>query len=170
MSKSILRFAALACLLSAPALAAEQYDASLGPAPLNDAMRVDLAGHGMITGSLDGTTLTLSGSFDGLHAAATNGRLLMGLGIGVPDAKAKIADLAVTPGDMSGTLSGKVTLTRAQQVALRTGKLYITVGSAKYPEGNGMLWGWILPAHQRAADNEPEQGHWFLPNIDVPKK
>lgn len=173
MSNSRQRFgAALAvCLLSAvPAWAAEQYDASLGPSPLNDAMRADLAGHGRITVTLDGNTLTFSGSFDGLHAAPINAKLLEGMGIGVPNAKAKVADLSVTAGNMSGTLSGQVTLNRAQQTALRTGKLYITVGSAKYPEGNGMLWGWILPAHERAAEDVPQEGHWFLPNIDVPKK
>ena len=161
---------AAACLLATPAMAAEQYDASLGPAPLNDAMRVDMAGHGRITVTLDGNTLSFDGSFDGLHAAPINAKLIQGLGIGVPDAKAKIADLTVSGDASKGSLSGKVTLNRAQQAALRTGKLYITVGSAKYPDGNGMLWGWVLPDHQRAAADEPQQGHWFLPNIDVPKK
>jgi len=171
MPNSHLRLAALAVLLSAaPAVAAEQYDASLGPAPLNDAMRVDMAGHGRITVTLDGSTLSFEGSFDGLHAAPTNAKLIQGLGIGVPDAKAKVADLTVSGDASKGTLSGKVTLSGAQRTALRTGKLYITVGSAKYPDGNGMLWGWVLPAHERAADDEPQQGHWFLPNIDVPKK
>jgi hypothetical protein len=167
------RFCAIlaVCLLAgAPALAAEQYDASLGPAPLNDAMRADMAGHGRIDVSLDGNTLTFSGSFDGLRAAPTNARLLQGLGIGVPNAKDKVADLTVTGNASSGSLSGTVALNRAQQEALRTGKLYITVGSAKYPEGNGMLWGWVLPTHQRAAQDEPQEGHWFLANIDVPKK
>ena len=94
----------------------------------------------------------------------------MGLGIGVPNAKAQVADLSVTGSGMGGSLSGTVSLSGAQRTALRTGKLYITVGSAKYPDGNGMLWGWVLPAHERAAEDEPQQGHWFLPNIDVPKK
>lgn len=171
MPNTSLRLAALAVFLSAaPALAAEQYDASLGPAPLNDAMRVDMAGHGRITVTLDGSTLSFDGSFDGLHAAPTNAKLIQGLGIGVPDAKAKVADLTVSGDASKGTLSGKVTLNGAQRTALRTGKLYITVGSAKYPDGNGMLWGWVLPAHQRAAEDEPQEGHWFLPNIDVPKK
>ncbi len=171
MSISTIRLAALAaCLFATPALAAEQYDVYLGPSPLNDAMRVDMAGHGLITVTLDGSTLTFSGSFDGLHAAPVNARLLQGLAIGAPDAKAKVADLTVTGDDTKGSLSGSVKLTGAQQKALKTGKLYITVGSAKYPDGNGMLWGWVLPTHERAAANEPQQGHWFLPNIDVPKK
>jgi hypothetical protein len=173
---SLPRLAILAaCLLATPAIcfpawAAEQYDASLGPAPLNDAMRADMAGHGRINVTLDGNTLKFDGSFDGLAAAPVNARLLQGLAIGAPDAKAKIADLSVTGDAGKGSLSGSVTLTGAQRTALRTGKLYITVGSAKYPEGNGMLWGWVLPAHERAAADEPQTGHWFLPNIDVPKK
>jgi hypothetical protein len=168
-----LRFGAAfaACLLAAfPAFAAEQYDVSLGPAPLNDAMRADMAGHGRINVSLDGSSLTFSGSFDGLHAAPVNARLLQGLGIGVPNAKDKVADLTVTGDATHGSLSGTVTLNRAQREALRTGKLYITVGSAKYPDGNGMLWGWVLPTHERVGEDVPQQGHWFLPNIDVPKK
>jgi hypothetical protein len=88
----------------------------------------------------------------------------------VPSTAKPVADLSVTGSAVSGSLTGKVALNSAQQKALRTGKLYITVGSQKYPEGNGMLWGWILPVHERAAADEPQQGHWFLPNIDVPKK
>ncbi len=88
----------------------------------------------------------------------------------MPNATAKVADVQITPGDKSVGLSGTVKLTSAQQKALRTGKLYISIGSAKYPDGNGMLWGWVLPVHERAAEDEPQAGHWFLANIDVPKK
>lgn len=161
---------AVLMLTAAPALAAENYDAHLGPSPLNDAMRPEMMGHGLITVTLDGSTLTFDGKFDGLRAAPVNARLLLSPGIGIPDPKNKVADLSVTGDTNAGSLSGTVKLTSAQQRALRTGKLYITVGSAKYPDGNGMLWGWVLPAHTRAAANEPQTGHWFLPNIDVPKK
>ncbi len=161
---------ALLMLGTAPALAAENYDAHLGPSPLNDAMRPEMQGHGLIAVTLDGSTLTFDGKFDGLRAAPVNARLLLSPGIGIPAPNNKVADLSVTGDGNGGSLSGTVKLTSAQQRALKTGKLYITVGSAKYPGGNGMLWGWVLPAHERAAANEPQQGHWFLPNIDVPKK
>jgi CHRD domain len=168
---SLPRLAILAaCLLATPAWAAEQYDANLGPAPLNDATRPDMQGRGRIAVTLDGDTLSFSGTLDGLAAPPVNAKLLQGLAIGAPDAKAKVADLTVTGDTAKASLSGSVKLTGAQRAALRTGKLYITVGSAKYPDGNGMIWGWVLPMHERAAADEPQTGHWFLPNVDVPKK
>jgi hypothetical protein len=32
----------------------------------------------------------------------------------------------------------------------------------------GSVWGWLLPAHETVAPGVPQQGHWFLPQLDTP--
>jgi len=84
----------------------------------------------------------------------------------------QILDLEVTK-STSGSISGSYTLTAAQATALRTGKLYIQINSEKAPAEyswgpKGTLWGWIFPAHETVGANVPQQGHWFLPQLDTP--
>jgi hypothetical protein len=71
--------------------------------------------------------------------------------------------------DTSGTVTGNITLTPAQQQALRAGQLYIQINSVKAPAPAGNLWGWILIAHETVGQDVPQQGHWFLPQYDMPQ-
>jgi CHRD domain len=104
--------------------------------------RVNVTGKGSATGTLSGRKLTISGSFEGLAAAATVARLHQGVAKGARGAA--ITDLTVSKA-ASGMLSGSVDLTAAQVDALRQGKLYIQVHSEKgvAPDGSN-LWGWFL--------------------------
>ena len=47
--------------------------------------------------------------------------------------------------------------------ALRDGRLYVQVNSQKGPAPDGNLWGWLLPEHVKAGQDEPQMGSWFLP-------
>ena len=69
-------------------------------------------------------------------------------------------DLTVSQA-VSGTISGTVTLNAKQITAFRTGKFYIQVDSQKAPDGT--IWGWLLPEHIKAGQDEPLLGNWFLP-------
>jgi CHRD domain len=161
----------LGLLAAAPTFAAD-YQASLGPMPLDDETKAVIAGRGEATASFDGGALTVKGSFHGLPSNATEAHLFLSPAIGVEGKQ--VLDLIVTQGD-SGTVSGNFKLSGAQAAALRTGRLYIQIDSEKAPTGNpwgpkGTLWGWLLPAHETVGQDVPQQDHWFIPQIDTPAR
>ena len=161
----------LVLLAGAPALAAD-YQASLGPMPLDDETKAVIAGRGDATVSFDGKTMTLKGSFRGLPSNATEAHIFISPATGVPGKQ--VLDLDVTK-STSGTISASTALTSVQAAALRTGKLYIQINSEKAPTTyewgpKGTLWGWIFPAHETVGQNVPQQDHWFIPQLDTPSR
>jgi hypothetical protein len=161
------RFAApaMAAALLCGGAAAQTYQANLGPMPLDEANKKNMLGRGDATATLDGKVLTVSGTFGGLPSPATTARLTVGPAIGVPGTEG--LDLTVSQAT-SGTVSGKLTLTAAQAGAFRTGRLYVQIDSQKAPTGN--LWGWLLPQHHDAPPGVPQQGPWFLPQLNTPSR
>jgi hypothetical protein len=158
-----------ALAFAAPALAAD-YQTNLGPMPLDDETKAVIAGRGDATASYDGKVLTVKGEFHGLPSNATEAHIFLSPAIGVPGKQ--VLDLTVTK-STSGTLSGSMPLDFAQATALRTGKLYIQINSEKAPPGYewgpmGTLWGWLLPAHETVGQDVPQEGHWFIPQLDTP--
>jgi hypothetical protein len=151
-------------LLEAGAVA-QTYQANLGPMPLDAATNANIQGRGEAAATLEGKTLTVSGSYAGLASPAIAAHLIVGLAIGAPGTQA--LDLTVSQA-AGGTVSGKLTLTSAQAAAFRTGKLYVQIDSQKAPTGN--LWGWLLPQHQDAPPGVPQAGPWFLPQLDTPTR
>ena len=154
-----------------PSLAAD-YQASLGPMPLDDETKAVIAGRGTATATSDGKTLTVKGDFHGLPSNATEAHVFLSPFAGVPGKSA--FDLDVTK-STNGSIAGTFKLSSAQATALRTGKLYIQINSEKAPDnvqwGNkGTLWGWLFPAHETAAPGEPQQDHWFIPQLDTPSR
>lgn len=121
----------------------EKFAARLSAVPIaGPNNRGDVTGRGAATGTLSGRTLTITGTFEGLPAAATIARLHQGIAKGARGAA--ITDLTISKG-ASGTLSGSVDLTAPQVEALRQGKLYIQIHGEKgvAPDGSN-LWGWLL--------------------------
>jgi hypothetical protein len=113
----------------------------LSKVPVDAKMVPEIIGTGTATGTLNGTTLTIAGSFDGLGTNATTAQLhdskvLRGMRGPV------IGELTVDKAP-SGKISGTVNLTPEQVADLKGGKLYVQIHSAKGPEGH--LWGWLLP-------------------------
>jgi hypothetical protein len=157
--------------MAAPAFAAD-YQVNLGPMPLDDETKQVIAGRGAATATSDGKTLTVKGDFRGLPSNATVGHIFLSPVTGVPGKQ--VADLEVTKAT-SGTFSGSIRLNGAQATALRTGRLYIQIDSEKAPEDapwgpKGTLWGWIFPAHETVGQDVPQEGHWFIPQLDVPSR
>lgn len=162
-------FAAL--VVGAPAFAAD-YQASLGPMPLDDETKAVIAGRGEATATSDGKTLTVKGAFHGLPSNATEAHVFVSPKPGMPGRQ--ILELQVTKAT-SGTIAGEFKLTSAQATALRGGKLYIQINSEKAPDSypwgpKGTLWGWLFPAHETAGPDVPQQDHWFIPQIDTPSR
>jgi len=132
--------AAIACGIAAGASAADAFRIRLTPVPIEASTAAATTGHGSATAQLDGTKLTLKGSFAGLKGAATVARLHEGAVTGVRGPA--IADFAV-PAAQDGNFTAEVTLTATQADGVRRGHVYIQIGSVSAPDGN--LWGWLLP-------------------------
>ena len=169
MSQKLVRYLAvpmaLVLLLSGPAVAAETYQANLGPMPLDQANRATKLGRGEATATLDGKILIVSGNFIGLSSPAIKAHLYVSPHIGVPGVDG--FDLVVTEA-VNGTVSGQLVLNASQAAAFRTGRLYVQIDSQKAPTGN--LWGWLLPQHYDAPPGVPQPGPWFLPQLSTPTR
>jgi hypothetical protein len=128
-------------LLSAAAAAQNEvrYKVRLAPVPMDIAMRSTVAGTGSATAVLKGTSLTITGTFDGLRSAATTARLHEGPTMGLRGMA--FADLMISKAT-SGTISGSVTLSPEQARALERGRVYLQISSERAPDGN--LWGWMI--------------------------
>lgn len=142
------------------------YGVHLGPAARTNVNRLVAVGRGSAEVVVDGNRLTVNGKFGGMISPATDAHLCVSQGIGVPGNCGP--ELEVTK-DTSGTLAGTIALNARQMTALPAGQLYIQINSVKAPAPGGNLWGWMLPAHEDVEDDVPQQGHWFLPQYDMPK-
>lgn len=129
------------CLLGSASEAEEvlKYKARLSPVPIDAAGLATVAGIGSALAELNGTKLSITGTFERLRSPATVARLHKGpKGISGPP----IVDLTVSKAT-SGTFSGTIDLSAAQVRDLKEGRLYLQIHSEKAPEGN--LRGWLLP-------------------------
>ena len=134
------RYAALAAItLSLAAQSRETFKARLSPVPADARTRADLTGTGSATATLEGSKLTVTGSFDGLKTAATTANLHSAVAAGVRGPV--IADLTIAKAT-SGMITGSVDLTAPQLESLHHGGLYVEIHSEKAPDG--VLWGWLL--------------------------
>jgi hypothetical protein len=133
----ILICAATALLLAAPAFAAG-YEAQLDPTPFDATNRADvIESIGTVTATLEGSTLTVRGTFLNFTSPATGGSFRIGLAKGVPgDA---IGSLTVEHA-RQGSFSGTIKLTAGQMTALKKEALYVRIDSEKAPEGNVQGW------------------------------
>jgi len=141
--KRYVAVAALTFSLMAQSLVAQDkatFKTRLTATPADARTRAALAGSGTVSAVLHGSTLALTGSFEGLLAAATAATLHGAVAAGVRGPA--IADLTVSKAT-AGTVAGSIVLTPEQIVSLHKGGLYILIDSEKAPEG--VLWGWLLP-------------------------
>lgn len=145
--------------------AAEKYQVHLSAMPFDDATQPFMQGKGTATATLEGTTLTISGSFAGLSGPATKAHLSVSRGPGIPGTP--FANLTVS-GGVAGKMTGQTKLDAGQMAALRSGKLYIQIDSERVPSGH--LWGWLLEEHEVPGQNVPQKGPWFIPPFAVKTK
>jgi hypothetical protein len=112
--------------------------------PRDAAMMATITGNGTVSAVVEGTRLSITGSFDGLQTPATVARIHKGPRTGVRGDG--LLELKVSAGT-AGTISGAFDLTPAQVADLEQGRLYVQLHSEKTPEGN--LWGWLLNQENR---------------------
>jgi hypothetical protein len=132
-------FGAIAVIGTLMAQSPQTFKTRLSPVPIDAQLAPVITGHGAVSAVLAGTTLTVSGTFEGMRSPATAAQLQQSKMTGVPGVS--LRELTVTK-SAAGTISGSVDLTSAEVEALRTGLLYVVVDSTGAPDGN--LWGWLL--------------------------
>ena len=132
-------FAALVVVCALVAQTQQTFKARLSPVAVDTQLVNVITGHGAVSAVLAGTKLTVNGTFEGMHSAATVAHLHQSKATGVPGPV--IHELTVEKA-MGGTISGSADLTPAEVEALRKGLLYVMVHSTGAPDGN--LWGWLL--------------------------
>jgi len=159
----MVRLAMMLAMVAASPAWAQAYATRLTAVAYDGAMRANVQGDGRASATLDGKTLTVTGTFTALPSPATSASLYSGTGIGIPGPA--ILELKLN-GQNDGSLSGSFTLNARQLAALKRGHVYVQINSQKAPDGN--LWGWLLPDHPFAGADVPVEGHGFLPQLDVP--
>ena len=163
--KNLTAVALLSFALFTQAAAAEKYQVYLSPMPFNDATQPIMQGKGTASATLEGNTLSISGTFTGLTGPATKAHLSLSRGPGIPGAA--LVDLTLA-GDVTGKVTGQIKLDPGQLVALRGGRLYIQIDSEKAPSGH--LWGWLLEEHEIVGQDVPQKGSGFIPPFAVRTK
>jgi len=129
---------ALALFAQTAAPPATSFRARLSPVPVESANASKITGAGTVTATLNGSTLTIAGTFEGMKSAATIAQVHMGQrGVRGPVE----FDLQVDK-SASGNIKGTITLTKIQIDTLRKGWYYVQVHAEQAPDGN--LWGWLL--------------------------
>ena len=135
---------ALAITLPLAAQSRSAFKARLSPVPIDLTMQATISGSGSVAATLDGNTLTLSGTFEQLKSPATAAALHRSSVRGVRGPE--VAPLKASPAT-SGTITGSTELTPALLADLRGGRLYVQAHSEKAPDGN--LWGWLLAGDKK---------------------
>jgi len=139
MQRTALTIMLLVLALPVAAQNEVRYKVRLAPVPMDIAMRSTVAGMGSATAVVKGTSLTITGTFDGLRSPATAARLHQGPAMGIRGMP--FADLTISKAT-NGTITGSVTLTPEQARALERGRVYLQISSERAPDGN--LWGWFV--------------------------
>jgi hypothetical protein len=137
-----MRATALLLIFSIAALTAPTKDiwkARLSAVPADARTRAELTGTGTATATLEGTKVTVTGSFEDLKTAATTANLHIAVAAGVRGPA--LADVTITKAT-SGVISGSADLTPEQLKNMQHGGLYLEIHSEKAPEG--VIWGWFL--------------------------
>jgi hypothetical protein len=142
--RHVLAALAAASLIPIPTWAAQNgdmYRTRLSVVPLDVGMQTTVAGQGVVTATLSGNKLTVSGTAQGLRSPATVAHIHRGPP-GIPGPA--ILDLTVTKAT-TPTISGTVDLTPSMVDDLKNGQLYVQLNSERAPDGN--LRGWLMHAN-----------------------
>lgn len=131
------------------------FSARLGWVPISLAEQSLVGGRGSATATLSRSRLSISGTFEGLPAAASAARLHRGAATGAGGPA--IADLDVSR-STAGEFAGVVELDRDQRAALLAGHLYIQLyAEPGVPPDNAVLRGWLLGRNEASTGRRRER-------------
>ena len=115
----------------------DAFRARLSPMPVNAASLNSITGVGQVRATLEGSQLTVTGSYRGMSSPAT----AVHIHIALPGLHGPVAHALEVSNAPEGEISGSVVLTGDQMASLRAQSLYVQVHSQGNPGGE--LRGWI---------------------------
>lgn len=127
------------CAITSTAQTPEEFSDRLSRLPVDRVTASTISGQGKVDATLDGHTLTITATFEGVSSPATIAHLHH-----APRARPGPVVFTIdTPTATSGEISDTITLTDPQREELRSGRYYLQI----HTEGNpaGELRGWLLP-------------------------
>ena len=146
----------LAAAPGAQAQDGDRFGGRLSIVPVDFATRPNVSGSGEAEAVLEGRTLTVAGTFEGLSSPATEAHLHR-----APPARRGPAVFALdVTAATAGRVDGEVELEDTQAEALRRGEYYVQIATRNNPDGE--IRGWLLPRDEEAAEAAaPSPAHYL---------
>lgn len=114
----------------------EVFGDKLGFVPVTNATAGTISGTGWVSATLEGNTLTVRGSFEGLSSSATAAHIHMA----APGQNGPVIIPLEVTNDTSGEITGNAELNEEQLQQLRDHHLYVMVHSEDNPGGELRAW------------------------------
>ena len=138
-------FVAVACatlMVAAPVVVGaqrERFQGRLSPLPVDARTAATITGEGVVSAELNGTELTIRGSFEGMSSAATRAHVHRAQ----PGTPGPVAFAIDMPTVAEGKFEDTVTLDDPELRELRDGLYYLQIHTENNPGGE--LRGWLWP-------------------------
>ncbi|RUT32771.1 CHRD domain-containing protein [Arsenicitalea aurantiaca] len=124
-------------LSGAVAQDATTFGDKLGFMPVADTNRPLIGGTGHVSATLDGSTLTIEGEFEGLRSPAT----VLAVHTGpMAQTGPEIAQIEIEGGATDGSFSGEIELDDEQLAMLQDNSIYVVVKSERNDTGELRAW------------------------------
>ncbi len=117
----------------------EGFRGRLSPRPVDARTAATITGEGVVSAELNGTELTIRGSFEGMSSAATRAHVHRAQ----PGTPGPVAFAIDVPAVAEGTFEDTVTLDDTGLRELREGLYYLQIHTENNPSGE--LRGWLWP-------------------------
>ena len=134
--------ACTALMVAAPIVVgaqAEEFQGRLSPLPVDARTAGTITGEGVVRAELNGTELTIRGSFEGMSSAAIRAHVHRAL----PGTPGPVAFAIDVPAVAEGEFEDTVTLDESELRELRGGFYYLQIHTENNPGGE--LRGWLWP-------------------------
>ena len=134
--------ACAALVVTAPVVGgvqAERFRGRLSMVPVDARTAASITGEGVVSAELDGSELTIRGSFEGMSSAAARAHVHRA----PPGTPGPVAFAIDVPNVAEGKFEDTVTLDDTQLQELRDGLYYLQIHTESNPGGE--LRGWLLP-------------------------
>ena len=134
--------ACTALMVAAPIVVgaqAEEFQGRLSPLPVDARTAGTITGEGVVRAELNGTELTIRGSFEGMSSAAIRAHVHRAL----PGTPGPVAFAIDVPAVAEGEFEDTVTLDESELRGLRGGFYYLQIHTENNPGGE--LRGWLWP-------------------------
>lgn len=120
----------------------QTFSVRLSPLPASPRDYLTMRGQGRASASLDGRTLTIKGTFEGLSSAAVSAAIRHAM----PGLRGPVEFPLPLSKTTNGSIETTITLTSAQVEELKRGRYYLQIDTEKNPEGH--IRGWLYPQEQ----------------------